>query len=315
MPAKTIKKQKHKNTKVFSGFIETSAQPEKVFFGPQLTFSGNMTDARAIHELFNSALTSTLSFALWSCIGIGLYAFSLQAYLTTKFGILFLYRDVNYYNIAIAIGLYAALYHWSRLRQKNIEERAINTLKIAVSNTTESFDVYKAFSHETKHIWITAFRSASAQKRAMTGADVFLVLLKSSSVRHLFNRLGTTGQDVELFLKNYASLAPHEKDDAAISQIPFRAFSESLAIQSSSITPPVLLCGIVALLPENHIIKTIFINLGVTLEDLEIVSSWVQTAKHTHALFSSWKISSEYRHNVLTCCRKFTINVILNTGP
>jgi ATP-dependent Clp protease ATP-binding subunit ClpC len=239
------------------------------------TFSGDFNINRINNERLVGILGKTLSFCLWILILLATLSLGWETVIAAKLRTFSIFFEHNPYNLIFWIGTFAALYEWARLKQKELDEKAVNIFELG-GKKKSTVDIYKLFNSEAKNIWNTAFLLASAHKQqTVNGIDIFLSLLQNSNIKMAFMRLGVRSMDIETFLENFLKLKQPVDDSEVCEKLPFVAFAEAVNLHNKSIDPYMLLCALVRTLPENHIIQDIFFNLDVSLEDLEILTTWL----------------------------------------
>ena len=239
-----------------------------------LEFSGNFTRARLQSRQREIIFNRSLTWALWGLVVFGLLGEGLNIYdyyLNHSFGVFF---EQNIGNLAFCVGVFALLYIWARRKQTQLQEQSLTIQEY--TDAEKNIDVYKLFNKDAQNAWDSA--AIDTEKniwKQVTVIHIFIAVLKTKSVALAFLRLGTNPKDIIVLLKNYLTLHPSINEDDIVRKLPFAAFMESVSLHNKSIDPLMLLCAMVRLLPEEHIIQSLFFNIGVTAEDLEILASWI----------------------------------------
>ncbi len=136
-----------------------------------------------------------------------------------------------------------------------------------------SVDIYSMFSRSGQRAWNRAFITTAKRKTPVGVEDLFLALLKESSVKNLLHRLKVSTTSAEIFLKNYLKLT-HQPSATTIQKIPFEAFNLAMELHNHKIGSLMLLGALLKHTPQDNILQAIFTNIGLTLEKLEIFSVW-----------------------------------------
>ena len=157
------------------------------------------------------------------------------------------------------------------------------------AKTRPEINIYELFNQDAKRAWNKSLTIAKQRQSKtvnlnseerpsvsvlVTPIDLFLALLEHQSIQLIFIRLGVNPADVKTILQNYAAFSiPASTNE--LNQIPFVAFGESLKLHNKTIDPLMLLCALGICLPEEHIIQAIFLNINLSVDKLEVLSSWI----------------------------------------
>ncbi len=135
-------------------------------------------------------------------------------------------------------------------------------------------DLYALFDQPTKRAWNRACRKAISRNLPLNFEDIFLILLKQPEIQMLCGRLNTDPKAAEKFLKNYL-LLHRPTPGPEIKELPFAAFDLALTLRHHKIDSLMLLGGLLAASPKDHVLGAIFSNMGLTLQKLEILAAWL----------------------------------------
>lgn len=243
--------------------------------GQKLLFTGTFEKKRVHWQAIGEMYSRILDIGLWGLVAVAILSLSLNIYLSVVTQSFLLFFQTNNNNLLLWFGVLSGLFLWARAKQFELSEQGANVLAQTVTDEAE-LDVYELFSAEAKHAWNEIPNIASNTNASeVNGVHIFLALLQSKSMQQAFARLGTDPRDVEIFLHNFLQLGPMLDDHAAIERLPFVAYRKAKNLHNKSIDSLMLLCALVELLPDEHIVQGIFFNLGISPEDLEILAAWI----------------------------------------
>jgi len=136
-----------------------------------------------------------------------------------------------------------------------------------------NIDLFKLFSKDSAKAWGQAYNFARKRKQQPTPEDVFLALLGSAPVKILFNRLNLSAATTKTFFKNSVNLNSVSGAEE-IKKVPFEAFALATKLHNQTIDPLMLLAGVLKCAPKGGAVSTIFSNLGLSMEKLELYCVW-----------------------------------------
>jgi len=260
--------------------------------GRILIFSGKLDVDRIREEKLAAVLEVTVKIVLWLLLALGCVALTVSAYngWLNKNPLFFV--NANPFNLTFYVTCLTTAYLWAKTRQEGLKEERLSLLKWGQelrSGKEAELDVLEFFNKEARRAWNRSLDVANDRKKqisaytnilnsktapAASATDLFLSLLEEPDVKQAFWRLGVDLRDAKQVVKNYAVLSPNTPADE-LDKIPFIAFCESLKLRNKAIDPLMLLCALALSLPPEHIISSIFFNIDLTAEKLEILSQWV----------------------------------------
>jgi len=164
-------------------------------------------------------------------------------------------------------GLAAAYEH-----QTLIFSDALIVAKKSIKN--QPINLYNLFSPSSKKAWNNGRLMAKKRKAPMGVEDLFLSLLKGSSVNNLLRRLKVSTSAAEVLLKNYVKLNPNSQS-SGIQQIPFEGFLQAIKLHNHKIGTLMLLGALLKSVPQENILQAIFSNIDLSLEKLELFAVWI----------------------------------------
>lgn len=249
--------------------------------GVELNFSGSLDSKGAKRELAKAALNHIGSIILWALAALGVMAFILSFLQGLQNRQWLFFLDTNLFNLIFWVTAFTSTYLWAKTKQAELQETAVNVLHwetLSRDNNSSKLplDVYSLFDTQAKKIWNLAIIKTVEQNpnaAEPTGVSVFLSLLEDPAVRLVFARLGVRIKDMQILLNNYVKLSATETEN--LSTLPFLAFAESVKMHNPALDPLMLLCALVAVLPEDHIIQDILFNIGVNQATVEVVAAWI----------------------------------------
>ncbi len=158
-------------------------------------------------------------------------------------------------------------------------------------------DIYQLFSPAAKLVWQRVPAIARKRHAPARAEDLFLSLLKDPEVQQLLARLRVNTATAETFLQNYLTLSPKSDSSVEIKKLPFQACLEAIKLHCPNISPLLLLYGLLAVLPGQHIIQAIFANIGLAADKLEILTAWLLDLEIAFPPASP-------KNLLLNCCRQ-----------
>lgn len=135
-------------------------------------------------------------------------------------------------------------------------------------------DLYDLFSKNAKRAWNDSFILAKKRGSQLAVEDIFLALLKESSVKNLLSRIKVDGLQAKTFIGNYLKLTP-ALSGATVKRIPFEAFALAAKLRNHKIGTLMLLGGLLKATPHDNILQAIFTNIGLTAAKLELFAVWL----------------------------------------
>lgn len=243
----------------------------------ELYFSGTFDPARIAAESVAKHSTSLETAVLWLLSALGVIALAVSGFSGYEQGRWLFLFDHNLQNLTFWVGLLSALYLWAKSAQEGLQEQRLNLLHFGEELKTEGkLDVYQLFNHEAKAAWNQSLEPAKTHGGTPSADDLFLSLLGRDSIGLAFGRLAVDVNDLATVVTNYRKLSGEKAAvQGSLERIPFVAFQEALKLHNKAIDPLMLLCALARELPERHIIQNAFFNLGLSLERLETLSSWL----------------------------------------
>lgn len=143
-----------------------------------------------------------------------------------------------------------------------------------------SIDLYSLMSVAAKKAWDDSYKICKKRKGDhISVEDLFLALLKASSVQKMMRRLKVNLHEAEKLIKNYLKLAP-PLDGAVLKKIPFEAFVLSVKLHNHKVGSLMLLGGLLKATPRENILQAIFTNIGLTAAKLELFAVWFLTLNY-----------------------------------
>ncbi len=133
----------------------------------------------------------------------------------------------------------------------------------------KNFDLYTLFSQKARNAWQAAYNNAKERKSPVCVEDIFLALIRESSVQNLFHRLKVSTGSAESFLNDYLKLT-QVNNTATVKKVPFEAFAMAMKLHNHKVGSFMLLGALLNLTPEENILQAIFENIGLTQDKLEV---------------------------------------------
>ena len=166
--------------------------------------------------------------------------------------------------------------------------------------STGAVDVYSLFNEPLKKVWDQSFYYSLKYKRKICFEDIFLSLLDSPEIGSLFTRLGPNTLDIKTLVKSFLLLSPPRQNTELILKLPFIALEESIKLHLPNISPTLLLYSLISILPNEHFIQDIILNLEISLDDLEVLIVWLKNSEYEFG-------SEPHKTLLLAACRKIEI--------
>jgi hypothetical protein len=135
-------------------------------------------------------------------------------------------------------------------------------------------DLYNLFSKDAMHAWSDAYVLAQKSKSQLGVEDIFLALLKESSVKNLLSRIKVDGLQAKTLINNYLKLTP-PLCGTTVKKIPFEAFALAAKLHNHKVGTLMLLGGLLKAVPQNNILQAIFSNIGLSAAKLELFAVWL----------------------------------------
>jgi ATP-dependent Clp protease ATP-binding subunit ClpA len=248
--------------------------------GVMFEFSGSFSKLRIDKENAGRGAEKLVRIIFWIIASIGFVALCYSAYKVgyEEYDVLFIFRH-HAYNLFVWIGILAGLYLWAERIHRAAEYEVTRVLSPAVvsswSKRGSPVDVYGLFTEGARSSWNNAL--SFAQKYGASTPNtvhLFLSLLEYPGTKMVFYRFGVNPSVFKTPLETY--LQKQQVDESEyMHKLPFVALSEALKMRNRSIDPLMLLCALVTVLPDEHVIQKIFFNLDLTSEKLEAIAAWV----------------------------------------
>lgn len=255
---------------------------EGSFQDRRLIFSGSLNLTKLRKDNVKKIIEFSTLFLLWALFGLGIFALVLsiwEGYLEKNIWFLVVPSSFNLIFWTCAL---TTLYLIAKKNQKILEQNTINIYRLTESSGKKpDLDIFDLFNQPAKKAWNNnlLFTQQSTNKNQHLEPNcvtLLLSLLEDSSVQTLFYRVGIDVTDISQILINYASLSVYSaQDKETLAQVPFFAFEEAVKLHNKNIDPLMLVCGLTAALPADHIIQAIFLNINLDQEELETLSSWI----------------------------------------
>ncbi|MCX6797458.1 MAG: AAA family ATPase [Candidatus Doudnabacteria bacterium] len=248
-------------------------------------FSGQLNQGRIKKENLRRILEISAQFFLWLILALGLAALAINIWASLRFHNWFFILAVSPSALIFWVSCYTTAYLWAKQKQRWLNRQILSAFylkdEITLSQTAKkTLDVYELFDEDTKKTWDNTlnytkkYRTKNLGPQEASAIDLLLSLIDNGSVEMVFLRLGVNIEDIRTILKNYVLLSPGQSQEE-LSAVPFLALAETLKLHNKIIDPLMLLCGLVASLKEDHIIKAILFNIDLDLEKLETLASWI----------------------------------------
>lgn len=268
-------------------------------------FSGGLNKARIKKENIRRILENFSQFFLWVILGLGLIALGVNIWGSFQFHNWFFVLAISPSALIFWVSCYTTAYLWAKQKQKTLNRQILNAFYLkeglaSLQKSKKPVDVYELFDEETKRIWDNTlnyaqkYRAKNLGQPGASATDLLLSLLDNSSVEMVFLRLGVNIADIRTILKNYVLLSPTPNQEE-LAEVPFLALIETLKLHNNIIDPLMLLCGLMANLKEEHIIKAIFFNIDLDLEKLETLAAWIFHLKLLRDDFKLFKKLSKFK--------------------
>lgn len=247
----------------------------------RFVFSGTFRTARIERERLAKSLDKLVSIVLTVVAAMGaiglLYSIWHLGYFEDD--IWFLFRH-HYYNAAFWIGALAALYLWAKRIHEAAEYEVTRVLSPAVVaiwvKHGRDIDVYKLFTHSAKEVWNNSLRTSRKYgTETPNTVHIFLALLDHPAVKLVFFRFGVNPATFIPALEQYLKTQGLPNESDLVQRLPFAALEEALKMRNRSVDALMLLCALVTILPEDHVIQKIFFNVDLSYEKLEAIAAWV----------------------------------------
>lgn len=268
------------------------AWPVKALFEKiQIEFSGNFLANRIKLERLHNFAENLIRVALWVLLGLGSISLAFSIYQGWQLKVwLFLLLPTSF-NLVFWISVFTSAYLWAKYKQEELQNKGLNLLHFeeAKSQQSKTIDIYDLFNKQAKKAWNNSLTLAqnrqkeiskvvgqkqTTQDLEVSALDLMASLLEISSIQLVFLRLGVDPGDVKTIIQNYSRISPAAPPNE-LERIPFIAFQESLKLHNKTIDPLMLLCALAISLPEKHILQAIFFNINLSIERLEILTSWI----------------------------------------
>ncbi len=202
------------------------------------------------------------------------------------------------------LGVLSLTLLWAIKKETENNENKIKKFGIRQASLSGSTtDLYDLFNPAAKEAWISAYE-LSAQKNPeirhsqtlpLDSFDLLLALLENPEVKTVFRRLRADPADIKTILKNHQRLEKNRDEKNLSGQIPFMALKSAIRLGNDSIDPLMLLLGLVSLLPEEHLMQSILLNLDVDTETLDTVCSWIFKIKILKKDFKLFKKLARFK--------------------
>lgn len=255
------------------------AWPVQARFGELvLSFSGSFSAARILAEQAVRQTNQLVDWVLYAVAGVGLAAAVYGAYVSglAEYDVWFFVHP-HWFNVLVWVGALAGLYLWARQVQRAAEYEVTRVLSAANMNKWAAshggLDVYTLFTQGARQVWDAI--PSSAGSTDVTTADVLLALLAHPSIKLVFYRFGLDPARVVEEAKAARQGLRLSQEAEYVARIPFVAVREAILLRNRSVDPLMLLCALVALLPDEHPVQTIFFNRDLSPEKLEVIAAWV----------------------------------------
>ena len=148
---------------------------------------------------------------------------------------------------------------------------------------SDTINLYHFFSPSAKKIW---------KQGSHSGIELFSALLEDYHFQIFAKRLTVPVTDIAILLKNYRQLQSNNKQEQPLYRLPFVAYEEMIRLGQREITSLTLLCALVTLLPQEHIIQSILTNIHADKVTCEIISAWILSDKNQLAADPEVELSS-----------------------
>jgi ATP-dependent Clp protease ATP-binding subunit ClpA len=264
--------------------------------GLKWEFSGSFDPQFGIKHTWLRRLNQIHSLFAWLLIAAAILTLALKIYLTFPSGITLSFFAFSGTWLVFWLGALAGTFLWANQRFSETENSRLNlqkTLALAKRKQTP-VDLYELFTPQAKLVWQRAGQiSVNGKKTNPTTYQLFLSLLKEPQVQLVFARFRTDTRDIETIVKNYTAIQGESLEQSALEMLPFVAVQEAVKLSNRSIDPLMLLCALACLLPPEHIIQSILLNLNLNQEKLETVSAWIFEIE---LLKRDWKIFHKLSH-------------------
>jgi hypothetical protein len=146
--------------------------------------------------------------------------------------------------------------------------------KPADQSIITTVDIYNLLSKSAKIAWENAYKICKARKGTeLSVEDIFLSLLKTTSVKMVLKRLKVNTAETEKLIKNYLLLGAPLYGNV-VQKIPFEAFILSTKIHNHKVGSLMLLGALLKAVPHENILQAIFSNIGLTTAKLELFAVW-----------------------------------------
>ncbi len=244
----------------------------------ELTFSGLFSQTRIRSEKRQSLLETvfTAVLALFGATGLVIGLFTFISNPRLFFPHLFFTGSIGLF--IFYLSLLSDLYFISRFFHARILQKQANIQNWMKSgNFEQATDVFPYFSPQSRQCWNRSlFVSRQHGGNYVSGSDILFSLLQDTSVNLFFRRFDGNATDIKIFLLNYIALeTPPKEETKALASLPFTAFLLAARFGTKQIEPLILLDALSKSLPEDHIIHSIFSNLGITETELKEAVNWI----------------------------------------
>ncbi len=246
--------------------------------GLALEFSGSFSTARILAERAVRQTNQLVDIILYAVAGTGVAALVYGAYMVglPEYDLWF-FMHSHWFNVLVWVGALAGLYLWARQIQRAAEYEvsrilsAANMKKWAASHG--SLDVYSLFTQGARQVWDAVPGIASGGQ--VMSSDLLLALLEHPSIQLVFYRFGLDPSRVAEEAKAARQGLTLQQEAEYVARVPFVAVREAVSLRNRSVDPLMLLCALIALLPDEHPVQAIFFNRDLSPEKLEVIAAWI----------------------------------------
>ena len=192
--------------------------------------------------------------------------------------------------------VFSGTFKLARIWRDNIDKIMLKPRRAVIAGN--AVDVFRLYSPAAVKAWNRAvWRTVNQDSGPVGCVDLFLSLIRDASVKKIFSRFGADLNDARALLKNYMALSRNSAAAEELKKIPFEAFLETEKLRSPAITPLMLLAALLKVLPPEHILQAVFINLGLSLNRLETLTVWLENLNYDFP-------GQDFSKNLLHCCQR-----------
>ncbi len=262
-------------------------------------FSGTFDQTRVNLQRAGEAAFNTIRFILIALAIVGLLAEAFGVWINfseLSLGLPFAHK---FYNLIFWISVLGDTYLFALINHRNRQSRALfitTKAREEWDKLGKPVDVYQLFTRDAQDAWNSIPNIATQTQSAPNSYVVLISLLQTDSGKLAFLRLGIQVDDIITMLKGQASrIGVATIDQELINKLPFLGLEAAIRLRSPSIDPLLLLCSLVAELPNDHPMQQLLFKLGISQETLEVLAVWIFNIRLLSEELSTFRKLASFR--------------------